>query len=124
MKEVNGKWTFSRDEENFCNDEFDTRNEAIEAGRDYYDSDPFYVGQIESPGLGVTVDVSAIFERINENMCDKCGEWANDYLMDTKQEHNNELEQELCEVIARWIERYGYQPTFYTVTNIEEIEGT
>ncbi|MGI2294727.1 hypothetical protein [Paenibacillus sp. GXUN7292] len=89
---TNGKWTFSSDEENFCNDEYDTKEEAIATGKEYYDGDSFYIGRIEHPGLGVTVDVSAIFERINESMIDECGHWAEDYLMDTEQEHDKELE--------------------------------
>lgn len=120
---INGKWTFSSNEESFCNDEFDTRNEAIEAGRDYYDNDPFYVGRIEYPGLGVLVDVSGILELININMTDECGECAEDYLMHTEKEHDQELDHELCDVITRWINKHGYEPTFYKIVDVERIEG-
>ena len=72
--------------------------------------------------LGVCVDVSAIFEHINQNMSDEVGsEVSHDYLMDTKQEHDNELESELCDVIVRWIEKHGYGPTFFKVVNIEAV---
>lgn len=53
-----------------------------------------------------------------------CGEWSDEYLMNTNPEHDKELEEELCEVITKWIERHGYQPSFYRVTNVEKIEGT
>lgn len=116
------KWTFSSDEENFCNDEYDTKEEAIATGKEYYDGDTFYVGRIEQPGLGVRVDVTSILEYINDCAMDEYGEGAEDYLMDTKQEHDNQLENELCDVIIKWIERHGYQPTFFKVVNIESVE--
>lgn len=120
----NGKWTFSSNEEYFNHGEyFETKAEAIEAGKDYYGDDCIYVGQVEEVGLGVCVDVSAILEHINESMSDEVGsDVANDYLMDTKQEDDDELEKELQDVIIKWIKRHGYEPTFFSVVNIEKVE--
>lgn len=120
----NGKWTFSSNEEFFCYGEyFETKEEAAEAGIEYFDDDGFYIGQVEEVGAGVLVDVNAILELINESMCDEVGsEVANDYLMDTKKEHDDELENELCDVIAKWIKKHGYGPTFFKVVNIEKVE--
>lgn len=119
----NGEWTFSRGGEYFNEGEyFDTKEAAIAFGNERYEGLPFYVGQIETVGLGVGVDVSAICEHINQNMVDEVGEAAEGYLMDTKQEHDDELEQEIIDVIIKWIERYGYQPTFFKVVNVQKIE--
>lgn len=118
---IDGKWTFSSNAEHFGNDEFDTKEQAIAAGSECYNGASFYVGRIEHPGLGVRVDVTPIFEYINDCMMDECGEWAEGYLMDTKQEHDNELEESLCKVITDWIERHGYEPTFFKVVEIEKI---
>lgn len=119
----NGKWTYSGSQEYFNYGEyFDTKEAAKAYGDEQYQGESFYVGQVETVGFGVIVDVSSIFERINENMCDEVGESADDYLMDTDQEHDNELENEITEVIIKWIERHGYQPTFFKVVNIEKVE--
>lgn len=119
----NGKWTFSSNEEIFnYGEEYDTKEQAIEGGKDYFDDDPFYVGQIESIGLGVSVDVDHIFEHINQEMCSEVGEVADDYLMHVKKDHRQELESELTDIIAKWMERHGYGPTFFSVVNIEAVE--
>lgn len=120
----NGNWTFSNNREIFNTCEyFYTREAAVTAGLEHFEGDNFYVGQIREVDLGVIVDVSAILEFINDNMCDEVGfEVAEDYLMKTKKEHDNELEAELCEVITKWIKKHGYEPTFYKVVNIEKIE--
>ncbi|WP_405169431.1 hypothetical protein [Paenibacillus sp. FSL H3-0286] len=119
----NGQWTYSSSEEYFNHGEyFGTKEEAIEAGKGDFEERKFYIGQVEKVGLGVCVDLDSIFEHINQNMCDEVGECAEDYLMDVKQEHCNELEEEISEVIIKWIEKYNYQPTFFKVINIESVE--
>ncbi|MBY7740117.1 hypothetical protein [Paenibacillus polymyxa] len=121
----NGKWTFSENEEFFNYGEyFDTKKEAIAAGKKYFADDDYalYVGQVAECGLGVMVDVESIFEYINRNMCDEAGEAADDYLTYTAPEHDQELENELEDVITKWITRHGYEPTFFKVVNIESVE--
>lgn len=123
----NGKWTCSTHSEHFNDGEyFETKEQAIEFGKAEYSQyrtvSKFYVGQVESVGLGVCVDTESILEHINQSVSDEVGEAAEDYLLDTKQEHDDELENELCEVIANWIERHGYGPTFFRVVNIEKVE--
>ena len=118
-----GKWTFSRSEEHYNEMEyFESKAQAIEEGKEYFEGDKFYVGQVKECGLGVLVDVSSILEHINVNMVDEVGEHAEDYLAYTETEHDKELEQEIQDVITKWIERHEYQPTFFKVVNIEAVE--
>lgn len=122
----NGKWTYSTSEEYFNSGEyFDTKEQAIAFGKaecaEYEGVTKIYVGQVAEVGLGVTVDVDSIMEHINQSMCDDVGEHAEDYLMHTKNEHDNELEAELCDVITKWIKRHGYEPEFFKVINIETV---
>jgi hypothetical protein len=48
---------------------------------------------------------------------DQCGEVAEDYLDDVLEEHKNELES----LIINWFEKYKYNPTCYTIGNIETV---
>lgn len=122
-----GKWTLSTSSEIFNGgDYFDNKQEAIDFGlseyKEYEHVTKFHVGQIENVGLGVCVDTDSILEHINANMCDEVGESADDYLMYTTPEHNNELEEELSNVIIKWIEKHNYHPTFFKVINIESVD--
>ncbi|BFH16526.1 hypothetical protein WDD9_005644 [Paenibacillus melissococcoides] len=119
----NGKWTYSDNDEFFnYGDYFDTKDDAIAYGKEYFDGGRFYIGQVEEVGLGVCVDVDSILEYINVNMTDEVGEVADYYLMNIDQEHSKELENEITNVIIKWIERHNYGPTFFKVVNIEKVE--
>lgn len=123
-KEI-GKWTHGGDEEVFRGGIFETREAAIKDGKEYYAGDgSFFIGQIKPPESFVSVDVDSIFEHINEQGRSECGEVAEDYLCNVKQQHADELEQEIADVIQKWIKTHGYEPEFYGIdmNTVEEIE--
>jgi hypothetical protein len=120
------KWVYSRFEEDYTGvEEYDTREEAIEAAtEEYLDSDVegFFVGKIKPyESHKDIVDVERILEQVSEAVYDDMGEFAEYYLHDVKREHEDELEKELNEVFHKWIEKYNYQPTFFEVVDIENV---
>lgn len=68
-----------------------------------------------SPSLDI--DAGDILERIAEGVYDQCGDVAEDYLYDVLEEHKNELES----LIINWFEKHKYNPTCYTIGNIETV---
>ncbi|MEK5358832.1 hypothetical protein [Paenibacillus sp. FSL L8-0709] len=127
MENNEGKWVVSTSPEFFnSGDYYESKEEAIAFGLIEYAAyetvKKFHVGQVESVGLGVCVNTDSILEHINQSMCDEVGEAADDYLLYTKQEHDAELEEELSNVIIKWIEKHSYQPTFFKVINIESVD--
>lgn len=127
---MKGKWMFNLDDnEIWQGDEFDTKEEAIKAGieelekpeNEGYYSNNFQVGQItEVPVSGV--DVESILDNVAENTTCECGEVGEGYLYDIADEHLNELEQKLNDVLFAWMEKYDYEPDFYIIENTETIE--
>lgn len=104
---------------------FYTKEEAIEAGKIFARNEgllSFKVGrQVEVGPTGVDTDF--ILENIAENMQSEVGEVADDYLLDVTKEHQEELEEELNEVLFKWMEKHKYSPTFYNIEDIEEVQG-
>lgn len=118
---------------------YDTKEEAIEAGKEvatqwnlgnkdtniedvlggWFDDkeklDSFAVGQCVS--ASICVDAESILEQIAEGVYDQCGECAEDYLDDVSKSHKEELEG----LILGWFEKHKYNPTCYSVVNIETI---
>lgn len=121
----NGQWTFSTNDEMFNYGEFhESKEEAIEAGKDYFEGSSFYIGQVKDIGSGlVCVDAGEVLEIIGERAYDECGEIAEYYLSDIPEEHQQELEGALNLVLKTWIKKHGYEPTFFGVKNVEKIEG-
>lgn len=63
-----------------------------------------------------TVRADSVIEDIVE--CDldyEIAEWSEDYLLDVKQEHIDELQKELTDVFRKWEERHGYNNTSFVV---------
>jgi hypothetical protein len=116
-------WIHSTDEENWgCCDEFNTKEEAIKAGKEDYNCG-FFVGTKHEYTLDKNIiDVEKILEQVSNDVYNDNGEYAEGYLHDTEKEHEEELQKELNEVFHRWIGKYNYKPNFYLVKNIEEIE--
>lgn len=57
-----------------------------------------------------------VIEAIKLQASDAGGEWADDYLDDVTKEQVEELEKNLDDVFQKWIDKYKFQPNFYTVS--------
>lgn len=115
---MENKWCFGEDSENFTG-EYDTKEEAIKAGKQEIE-ELLTVGVMYKPIPGISADY--VIDQIQDSMCDKYGECAEQYLDDVTKEQINRLDLELNKVIIAWIEKYNLQPNFYGVTDIEYIE--
>lgn len=126
---MDGKWIYSEaDSEIWSEGEFDTKEQAIEEGikealknqEEPFCNDYFYVGQVEKV-YPSGVDVDSILENVAENTAEGL-EVGEDYLIDVDIEHQRELEEKLNEVLFAWMKKYGYEPNFFRIKNIEEVE--
>ena len=62
------------------------------------------------------VDADHVIEGIIScDLDDEIAEWSEDYLLNVKQEHINELQKELTTVFRKWEERNGYKNTSFVI---------
>ena len=110
--------------------------EAIEDYLDYNkdlfgicDSDHGYLGEydIESVRIGhpycyvPEVDGErVIWNVLDYNLDEEIVEWSDDYMKDVKNEHMDELSEELTKVFQAWEKRHGYENTAYVALGTKE----
>lgn len=116
-----GEWIYNSDEEVWMNcGTYDTKEEAIQAGKEDYEEDSqFYVGQIKNMNIGVGVDADRILDDIAENVYDEVGEAAEDYLGSVPKEQLSELEDLLNDALHQWMDKHDYKSKYFRVENIE-----
>ncbi|MEK5038786.1 hypothetical protein [Sporosarcina sp. FSL K6-3457] len=121
MKE--NQWMYNSNEEVWLNcNYFDTEEEAIRAGKEYFNGThyrKFFVGQVKNLSIGVGVDAGRVLEDIAENVYGEVGEVAGEYLRDVHKEHLSELEELLNDVLHYWMDNYDYKPKYFRVDNVE-----
>ena len=124
------KWMYNLiDTEMWTGELCDTRMDAITKGKleakrtqeEEFCNDSFFIGQCGEVSLS-GVDVDFILENVAENTTEEVGEVGEDYLCDVDNEHSSELEEKLNEVLFAWMKKYKYEPTFFMMKNIQEIE--
>lgn len=125
-QELEPTWTYERSGKEIWNtagEFYYTKEEAIAEGKIFAIAEgltEFAVGEkleISMPGI----DTDWLLERISESVYDEVGEAAETYLEDVEEEHRDELEEKLNEVLFDWATKYGYHPTCWKVVNIETI---
>lgn len=63
-----------------------------------------------------TVDADHVIEDVVEHdLDDEIAEWSEEYLLSVKQEHIDELQEELTVVFRKWEKRHGYNNTSFVV---------
>lgn len=63
-----------------------------------------------------TVDAERVIENVfDSDLDDEIAEWSEDYLLNVKQEHIDELQAELTDVFRKWENRNGYNNTSFVV---------
>lgn len=63
-----------------------------------------------------TVDAERVIEEVAEyDLDDEIAEYSEDYLLSVKQEHIDELQEELTTVFRKWEKRHGYGNTSFVV---------
>lgn len=123
--------------------EFDTKEEAIKYGIQEYEdflmdeivsasmdnrhpcvvSSLFEVG--EKSSFTPYIYIGMILDDVVEQAMGQCGEVADGWLdwdIVTK-EQEEELQNNMQKVLDEWLKKYDFEPTFYNIINIEEIDA-
>lgn len=116
-----GQWMYNFGDEEHWNEceYFDTKEEAIEAGREEAiarEEESYQVGQIES--FVPRISAERIMEQISEDAYEECGDNVGDYPFSDR-EDQQKLQEILDEALERWIEKTNNYPTFYKIGRVE-----
>ncbi len=132
-----GKWVIDVKSDGIwnCEEEFNTREEAIAYGKEHFEviyeeefgetfnsensKKVFYVGQVERFIPSVSAD--SVLEQIAENAYDEVGELAEDYLSHVNIKDLGLLEERFNKVLMEWMVETKNNPTFWKITNTEEV---
>lgn len=118
-----GQWMYNfGDEECWTECEyFDTKEEAVEAGRVEAiarGEDQYQVGQIQD--FIPKIYAEYVMEQINEDAYEECGDNVGDYPF-TNKEDQQKLQEILDEALERWMDKTNNYPTFYKIEKVEDI---
>ena len=70
-----------------------------------------------------TVNAERVIEEIvYSDLDDEIEEWSEDYLLDVKKDHIQELEKELTKVFRAWEKRHGYENREFVVQETIKID--
>lgn len=91
--------------------------DAVKEFMDTYPSDEVPKLRVGNPYYYVpTVDAERVIEDIIDyDLDDEIAEWSEDYLLEVKKEHIDELQKELTDVFRKWEKRHGYNNTSFVV---------
>lgn len=91
--------------------------DAVKDFADAYPADEVPQIRVGNPYYYVpTVNADKVIEEIvYGDLDDEIEEWSEDYLLDAKQEHIDELQKELTDVFRKWEKRHGYNNTSFVV---------
>ena len=91
--------------------------DAVKDFADAYPADEVPQIRVGNPYYYVpTVNADKVIEEIvYGDLDDEIEEWSEDQLLDAKQEHIDELQEELTAVFRKWEKRHGYNNTSFVV---------
>lgn len=91
--------------------------DAVKDFADTYPAEEVPMIRVGNPYYYIpTVDADHVIEDVAEyDLDDEIAEWSEDYLLDVKQEHIDELQKELTAVFRDWEKRHGYNNTSFVV---------
>lgn len=91
--------------------------DAVKDFADTYPAEEVPMIRVGNPYYYIpTVDAEHVIEDVVEyDLDDEIAEWSEDYLLDVKQEHIDELQKELTAVFRDWEKRHGYNNTSFVV---------
>nr|DAX55245.1 MAG TPA: Heterocyst differentiation control protein [Caudoviricetes sp.] len=91
--------------------------DAVKDFADTYPAEEVPMIRVGNPYYYIpTVDADHVIEDVVEyDLDDEIAEYSEDYLLSVKQEHIDELQEELTAVFRKWEKRYGYNNTSFVV---------
>lgn len=121
-------WMYEvHDSENWCtSDEYDTKEDAIEDGKEYFRSehyeevDCFDVGEAVKPDIP-RINAEWVIEHVAENMFEEVGEVAEDWLTEVSEEDLNKIDKKLNRLFIEWLKETNNMPDFFTIRNVKTI---
>lgn len=133
------KWIYnaSNNIENWiCDEEFDTEQEAIEAGISYftntdgygyeYENDEKFEGESFQVGQQsqhfTNVAQWRVIDQVTEDAYELCGDIADRWLSSISKEDELKLGEMLTDVFKKWLEDTRNEPNFYTIANVKDVK--
>lgn len=118
-----GQWMYNFGDEEHWNEceYFNTREEAIDAGREEAiarEESQYQVGQIVD--FVPRISAEYVLEQISEDAYEECGDNVGDYPF-TNKEDQQKLQEMLDEVLERWMDKTNNYPTFYKIEKVENL---
>lgn len=91
--------------------------DAVKSFADTYPAEEVPMIRVGNPYYYIpTVDAERVIENVfDSDLDDEIAEWSEDYLLNVKQEHIDELQEELTTVFRKWEKRHGYNNTSFVV---------
>lgn len=122
-----GKWIYSQDEEYWDgSDEFSSKEEAIEAGKEYYLGESFMVGQMYS--VEFTEEDFKLFDLAEDaidclfySLEEEVGEASEKWCGNITNEDEQDLNKRFAKAIMEWIKERVGQPNVFQVNDIEVV---
>lgn len=126
MQENKEIWLYSWDDEYFESDEYESKGKAVEAAKEELKriedfEEIVYIGKREDVRLP-GIDVEDALERVQELIDDEFGECGEGWITRIKDKYIEILDSRLNEVFFKWIGEFEYKPTWFKITDVEEIK--
>lgn len=121
-------WMWSEDDSDFSYAEkFVSKEKAIKNAlwSRHRESNTIYIGKKVKVDIGY-IDAENLLESVAQNMAEEI-DWdygSDSYLDDVSLEHMYILEDRLHEVLVDWSKEFKYEPSWFLVEDIEEIDLT
>lgn len=121
------KWVYMIGDEHMS-ECFKTKQGAIDEGLSVHGEDEWHEGETLSVGIFEPykpfINAYGLIERWQEDVYDDyydCGNWDS-YLEGVTREQSMELEDELNQVLSKWIDKHGLEPNFGEVHTVEVVK--
>ncbi|MDL0163655.1 hypothetical protein [Clostridioides difficile] len=126
MKKNKNIWLYSWDDECFRSDEYESKEEAVEAAKEEFKrlgeiKRWVYIGKKEEVSMP-QIDVEDALEHVQHRIDGEFGGYGEDWFENIRIEDIIILENRIKEVFEKWMDEFGYKPYWFVVTDTEEIE--
>jgi hypothetical protein len=114
LLEIGGMFSISTDEENYSSGPFETIEKAIEEAVDGHGYERFWIGETVAPEQPEALWTAEHWLEYVSETEDYMSEWAEGWDAASKSQRE-ELETEVRQVMAKWLDRHKLRPTFWNI---------
>lgn len=120
------QWSYTQNEEYWDNDCLPSKEEAIEAGKEWYFGESFEVGQIYDVEFTQDdcewLDIAEhTVDKLIDSLYDEVGEFSEYWANKISHEDEEDLNKRIGKAIMQWIQDRVGQPNVFLVDNIEAV---